>query len=245
MRVRVHDLELRLHDADGALLFLLLFLILLVIRDDACCLVSGSFRIFIGLLFFTVLLLSFRDIFLELRLTLGHVHVVDELVVGIHSNCHELGLTAVHLTQDVLHDLVIGREFLLVLGHDAVATIDSGVSDELLELGIVDEVGDVPVEHHIVSHAETALIVLVVLALADTVGKAPSYALLTISASNLLLLGLFDILVPTHIDEGLLIEERLLVVTDHLLRRCLDAEACDWLDQLGANRELTALLHLV
>lgn len=74
------------------------------------------------------------------------------------------------LALDVLHDLVIGGEFLSVLSEDTVNTIDGGISDEFLELWHVDEVGHISVEHHVVSHAEISVVILVVLAFADSIG---------------------------------------------------------------------------
>ena len=139
------------------------------------------------------------------------------------------------LALDVLHDLVIGGEFLSVLSEDTVNTIDGGISDEFLELWHVDEVGYISVEHHVVSHAEISVVILVVLAFADSIGQTPGGAALAIWLLDLFLLRLVDKLVPTHIDKGLLIEERLLVITDHLLCGGLDAETVVWLDELCAN----------
>ena len=50
---------------------------------------------------------------------------------------------------------------------------------------------------------------------------------------------------PTDIDERFLVEECLLEVADHLLRRCLDAEASFWLDQLGTGRKFTTRFQLL
>ena len=170
-------------------------------------------------------LLGLIDLLLKLRLTLAHVHVVDELVFSLNSNCHELGLSAMALALDMLHNLVIGGELLFVLGQAAIHTINGGISDEFLELWHVDEVGHITVEHHIVSHAKAALIIFIVLALAHTVGQAPASAALTIWLSHFLLLGFVNQLMPTHIDKGLLVKERLLLIADHLLASRLDAEA--------------------
>ena len=129
------------------------------------------------------------------------------------------------LALDMLHNLVIGGELLFVLGQAAIHTINGGISDEFLELWHVDEVGHITVEHHIVSHAKAALIIFIVLALAHTVGQAPASAALTIWLSHFLLLGFVNQLMPTHIDKGLLVKERLLLIADHLLASRLDAEA--------------------
>ena len=57
-------------------------------------------------------------------------------------------------------------------------------------------------------------------------------------------LWLVDTIVIAHIDKGLLVEELLLKVTDHLLSVGLDTEASIRLDELCTNGQLTALLHL-
>eukprot|EP00353_Schmidingerella_taraikaensis_P014556 CAMPEP_0185569334 /NCGR_PEP_ID=MMETSP0434-20130131/1983_1 /TAXON_ID=626734 ORGANISM="Favella taraikaensis, Strain Fe Narragansett Bay" /NCGR_SAMPLE_ID=MMETSP0434 /ASSEMBLY_ACC=CAM_ASM_000379 /LENGTH=151 /DNA_ID=CAMNT_0028184085 /DNA_START=1927 /DNA_END=2382 /DNA_ORIENTATION=+ len=148
------------------------------------------------------------------------------------------------LALDVFEDLVISADFLLVFCQDAVHSIDRCVSDELFELWHVDEVGNVTIEHHIISHADAILVIPVVLALADAVGQAPGGARAAIRLAHLLLLRLSNALVPTHIHERLLVEERLLLVADHLFGERLDTKAAIGLDQSSADWQLTALFHL-
>ena len=68
------------------------------------------------------------------------------------------------------------------------------------------------------------------LAFTDSIGQGPRGALFAIRLNSFFLLRFHHSLVPTHIDEGLLVEELLLLVTDHLLGSRLDTEAGNRLD---------------
>lgn len=113
------------------------------------------------------------DVFLEFCLLLIHIHIVKKLIVSLFSDCHELGLSTMALAKDVLQDLVVSAELFFVLSHDSVHAIDCSVSDELLELCHRDELSNVSVEHHIVSHADITLVILVMLTLTHTIWQAP------------------------------------------------------------------------
>ena len=148
------------------------------------------------------------------------------------------------LTVDMLHDLVIGGKLLSVLSHDTIHSIDSSVGSELLELWDVEKVCNIRVEDDVVGHADTSLVILIMLALAHPVGQAPTSASFAIWTRHFLLLRLVDSLVPTHIDKGLLVKELFSCIANHLLTKRLYAEASIRLDKHGAYWELTALLHL-
>lgn len=84
----MHNLELGLHDTSRALVIGLLVVLLLFIRKNTrghIC-IFLSFRL--GFLLFFVFLLRLCNVFLQLCLTLGHVHIVDELDVGLDPDCH-------------------------------------------------------------------------------------------------------------------------------------------------------------
>ena len=148
------------------------------------------------------------------------------------------------LAIDMLHDLVVGTKFLLVCSHHAVYSINRCVCYELLEVWHLSKVCHIRVENHVVSHANVSVDVLVVLALADSVGEAPGSSFLAVGLDHLLALRLVDTIVVAHVDEGLLVEELLLEVADHLLSESLDTKASGGLDEFGANGQLTTLLHL-
>ena len=184
------------------------------------------------------------DVFLKLSLHLIVVHIVEKLVVGLLLHSHELGFPTMALAIDMLHDLIIGGELLSVLGHDAIYSIDSSISSELLELWDVEKVRNIRMEDHIVGHANASLVILIMLAFAHPVGQTPASASFAIWTRHFLLLRLVDALVPTHINKGLLVKELLPLIADHLLTKGLNTEARTRLDEHGADRELTTTLHL-
>ena len=185
------------------------------------------------------------DVLLKLRLLLVDVHVVKKIIIGIlRADSHELGLATMTLAVNVLHNLVIGTQLFSVLGEDAVHAIDSCVSNELLEVLHNDEVGNIRVKDYIVSHANSTIVVLIVLSLTDSVWETPRGSTFAIGLDNLCAFRFIKKLMPADIDEGLLVEELLLVVTDHLLGSSLDTEAADGLDKFGTNWQLTSFLHL-
>ena len=183
-------------------------------------------------------------VFLKLSLHLIVIHIIEKFVFGLLLHSHELGFSTVALTVDMLHDLVIGGELLSVLGHDAIHSVNSSISSELLEVGDVDKIRNVRVEDHVVSHADFSFNILIMLALADSVGQTPASASFAIWTRHFLLLRLIDGLVPTHIHKCLLIKELLPLVADHLLTKGLDAKAGIRLDEHGAYWKLTTLFHL-
>ena len=207
-----------------------------------------SFRICFGLRFlskfFFVRLNLTIDVFLQLCLRFVHVHIVNQLVVRLGSHSHQLWLATVSLAIDMLHDFVIGAKLLLVRRHHTIHTIYRCVSYKLLEVRHLNEVANIRMEHNIVSHANLAIDVLVVLALADAVREPPRCASFAIRLGDFLPLWLINSIVIANVNKGLLVEELLLEVADHLLTEGLDTEASIRLDQLSANGKLTALLHL-
>ena len=184
------------------------------------------------------------DILLQLGLCLAHVHVVKKFVICFNFDSHELWLASMTLALDMLHDLVIGGQLFFVYSQHPIDTVDGCVCDELLEVGLHDEVGHVSVEHNVVGHANFFVIVLVVLAFTDTVRKSPTCSFSAIGLGHFFPLRLVNQLMEAHIDKGLLVKELLLDITDHFLGESLYAKACIWLDQFGADGHLTALLHL-
>ena len=213
----VHNLVFRLDDSRRALLIRRLFTVLLLGIKGGL----GSLGLFFLLLLLGHLLLVrlhlTHDVFLQLRLLLVHIHVVQQLVAHLFLDSHQLGLATMALAVDVLENFVVGAELLLVLCEDAVDAIQGRVSDKLLELWHVAEIGHVSVEHHIVSHANIALKVLIMLAFADTVRQTPRCTFLAVWTGHLLALRLVYLLVPADVDKGLLVEELLLEVADHFL----------------------------
>ena len=132
-----------------------------------------------------------------------------------------------------------------MLGEDAVDAVDGRVRHELLEFrGLEQEVADVDVEDDVVGAHKVALQILIVPVLADRVGERPGVAALALRVGHVLPLGLLNVLVHAHVDEGLLVEEGLVNLAHHLLRDRLQAETGYWLDQLGALRQITRLLQL-
>ena len=224
VRVGVDDFVLGLDDPCRALLVTRLLGFIIVISDSFSSR-SILLGLFLGSKLVLMLLLLLVDVFLELGFALIHVHIVDQLVTGLHAHSHQLRLASVTLALNVLEDLVVGGDLLLVLSQDSVAAIDGRVCDELLELGHVDKVRHVAMEHHIVSHAYIVLLVSVVLAFTDAVGQAPRGSFLAVGLGDFLALRLLDQLVPAHVHKRLLVEERFLVIADHLLGEGLDAEA--------------------
>ena len=99
-------------------------------------------------------------------------------------------------------------------------------------------------EDNVVGHANTSLVILIMLALTHPIWQTPTSSSFAIWTCHFLLLRLINSLVPTHIYEGLLVKELLPCIADHLLTEGLDAEASIRLDKHGAHWELTALLHL-
>ena len=243
--VRMHKLVLWLNNTNGTLIvrrFLAIFLIVL------SCLSRSLVRIGLCLLFlvhfFAILLHSIIDLFLKFCLLLIHVNVIEQWVTTLYPNSHKLWLTAVSLTVNVFHNLVISAQLFFVLSKDSIDTVYSCISYELLEICLDDKVCDIGMEHHIVSHADASSVVLIVLAFAHSVWKTPGSASLAVWASDFLALGLLNRLVPTNIEERLLVEELLFVVADHLFGGGLDAKASSWLDESCTRWHLTSLFHL-
>lgn len=112
-----------------------------------------------------------------------------------------------------------------MLSKTTIYSIDSSVGNELFEFWHVYKVGDIPVEHDVISHAKATLVVFIVLAFTHAIRETPARALLAIGLCNFLALRFVDQLVPTHIYEGLLIEERLFLVANHLFSRRLDTKS--------------------
>ena len=242
----MHNLVLGLDYTVGSLLiraFLAVVLFLLLLG-----LLSGSLgiRLRLGLLCRLFLVGAHLAIyfFLQLGLLLVHVHVVYQLVVSLRSHSHELWFAAVALAVNVLHDLVIRAQFLLIRRHHSIHSIDRCVRHKFLEIGHDDKVGNVRVEYNIVSHANLAIDILVMLAFADSIGQPPRSSFFAIWLSNFLPLRFINRVMIAHIDKCLLVEELLLEVADHLLSERLNAESSIGLDKFGADRELAALLHL-
>ncbi len=109
------------------------------------------------------------DVFLELGLGLIHIHIVQKWIAGFYFDCHELRFATMTLALDVLHDFVIGGNFLLVLRQNFIDTINCCISDEFLELSLHDKISNISVEHDIISHDNALFVVLIVLSFADTV----------------------------------------------------------------------------
>ena len=164
--VRVHNLILGHDDASrtGLLLF---FIFLLILRHVDFSIPDLEFLLLASLLCPLIGLLS-EDVFLEFGLHLGRIHILQQLVVDVGLDGHELGADT--LAVDVLHDLVITGELFLVSSHDSVAAINSRIRHELLEVNVVHKPSHVSIEHNIVSHAHAFFVVLVVLSLRDAVG---------------------------------------------------------------------------
>lgn len=106
MRVRVNDLVLRLYNASWPLFVRrFVFIIFVSLR----CFVGIFFGLLLCFLLILVFFLGLHDVFLELGFTLVHVHVVDELVIGLHADGHELWFATMAFASNVLHDLVVSR----------------------------------------------------------------------------------------------------------------------------------------
>ena len=148
------------------------------------------------------------------------------------------------LTIDVLHDFVVGAQLLFVLGKNTIHAVNSCVRHELLKLWHRNKVSHIRIEHHVVGHAYNLLVILIMFSLADSVRQTPRRSSLAIWPRYLLSLRLVDAIVPAHIDKGLLVEELLLLITDELLGKSLDAKAANRLDKHRADRQLASLLHL-
>jgi hypothetical protein len=145
----------------------------------------------------------------------------------------------------VFQNLVIVGNLLLVLFDNAIHAIDRSICHELLELWVLTEALHIRMEDTVVSVAEAALGVLIRLTLRNTVREGPSSARLSISARLRPLLGEFKRLMPTHINESLLVEEFLLGFVHQTLTRRLDTETFKRLDERGTRWQLTSLNQLV
>ena len=121
--VTVYDLVLGLDDARRALfLRTLLTFVLLGVEGGLLWLLFFLASFFLGLLLFVGLHLA-HDVFLKLRLLLVHVHVIEQLIAHLFLHSHQLGLATMTLAVDMLHNFVVGAQFFLVLGKDAVHTV--------------------------------------------------------------------------------------------------------------------------
>ena len=80
------------------------------------------------------------DVLLKLSFHLIVIHVIEQFVVGLLLHSHELGFPTMALAVDMLHDLIIGGEFLSVLGHDTIHSINGSISSEFLELCDMEKV---------------------------------------------------------------------------------------------------------
>ena len=184
------------------------------------------------------------DILLQLSVLFAEVHVFQKFILcSLGFNKHFVG--AWTLTVDVLQDFVIVTDLLLILCTNAVNSVNGRIGCELLKLLILAELRNIRVEHHVICCAESAFCVLIGLTLPDTVGQRPGSALLAIWAHFSPLLRCFERLVPTNIDEGLLLKEFLLVLTNKTLGCRFDTETSHWLDEGSARRQFTSLHQLI
>jgi hypothetical protein len=82
------------------------------------------------------------------------------------------------------------------------------------------------------------------LAFTDSIRQAPRGTSFAVGISDLLLLRFLHSFMPAHIDKGLLVEELLLGVADHLLAFRLDTEASNRLDKFSTDRQFATLFQL-
>ena len=166
VRIRVHDFVLRLDNACWTLFLGRLITFIFISFLLAIC-------IFFGLLFLCLciqmILSGLVDVFLELGLSLIHIHIVQKRIASFDLDCHQLRFAAMTFALDVLHDFVISGNFLLVLRQNFIDTINCCIGDEFLELSLHDKVTHISVEHNIISHDYTLFVILIVLSLTNTV----------------------------------------------------------------------------
>ena len=178
---------------------------------------------------FEVIILLLLNISLKLGLDLADVHVLEQRVhLLLELDGHECRLATLAL--EVLQDLVIGRDLLLVFGENAANAIDCRVSHELLEVRVNQILLNTIIENDVKRGAHILVIVLIVAHLRDAVRQIPGVTGLAISIGDRFLFSLGNLLVEANIDEGLLVEEDLLLLVHQLLGHCLEAEASLGLD---------------
>jgi len=148
-------------------------------------------------------------------------------------------------TVDVLQDFVIGTDFLFVFLDNAIYPIDRGITSKLFEFCVDAEVQNIRIEYTVVSHAESALVVLVWLTFADAVRKLPGVALFSVGLSYRSLLGFLDSFVEADVDKAFLLEKGFVDVGAHFFGARFDTEACLGLDQNTARWKLTPLHQLL
>lgn len=92
------------------------------------------------------------------------------------------------------------------------------------------EVQNIRIEYTVVSHAESALVVLIWLTFADSVRELPGVALFTVRLSHRSLLGFLDGFVKADVDKAFLFEKGFVDVGAHFFGARFDTEACLGLD---------------
>lgn len=100
-------------------------------------------------------------------------------------------------------------------------------------------------EHYIISHTKRALSILVWLSLADTVRELPCSAFLAIWLGHALLGGQLEELMPTDVNESLLLEKLFGVLILKSLSRGFYTETWQGLDESCPRGQFTALLKLI
>jgi len=240
----MNNLIFRLNNTLRSLLWLLLFIIFFLdLLFGLSFLILLFFKLFGCFLLLKCLFFLLADIFLKLGLVLGHIHIVNKGIVSFDFDTHKLWLFT--FTIDVLKNFVISGNFFLVLSKHTVDAIKSGISYELLEIGVDEETGYVCMEHDIISHTNLPFFVLIVFTLRASVRQAPWCTLLAglrIGLSSLL--RFLDTFVPANIDECLLVKEGFVNITDHTFRHRLDTETSFWFNKSSARWHLTSFFKL-
>jgi len=145
------------------------------------------------------------------------------------------------LTVDVLEHFVVGTDFLFVFLNNAIHAVNCGIAGELFEFSMDAEVQNIRVKYAVVSHYESAFIVLIGLPFADTVRKLPRVSLLAIRLSHRFLLGFLNGFMETDIDKAFLFKKCFVDVRAHFFGARFDTEACLGLNQNAARWKLTPL----
>ena len=135
------------------------------------------------------------------------------------------------LALNVLHDLVIRGDLLFLISKHSIDSINRCIRHKLLEIRVENKLPNIWMKHNIVCHAQSSLVVLIVLSLAHSVGELPCRSLFTIWLDLGFLHRLINRVMEADIDEGLLVEEGLLEIVHELLSSRLDTESSCRLDQ--------------
>ena len=159
-----------------------------------------------------MLLLFAHDLLLKLALSLRNIKISEKWVILVFLDCHQSRLTALAL--DVLENLVVRANLFLVFSENAANTIDGSISDELLKLWPQEIRLDFIVEHNVKSRTNFFVHILIMAKLRDTIGKRPVVTFTAIRRFNQLPLSFGHLLVEADVDEGLLLEERLVALAD-------------------------------